>query len=122
MVILISTQSSDFHYGILSYIPVFCSYLAFTALSCHHTVYKPGQMCSSSNKWLFFFAVTAIATGIPLPPSRVSAAASAVPTSTVMRWTQVCVVDSLCSLMSVTSQVPVRRGLISLIHMHFQFY
>lgn len=36
-----------------------------------------------------FCPATAIATGIPSPPSRASAAASAAPTSTVTRWTQV---------------------------------
>lgn len=36
-----------------------------------------------------FFSVTVIATGTPLPPSPVSAAATAALMFTVMRWTQV---------------------------------
>lgn len=73
--------------------------------------YKPGKhILKATYGSFFFFAVTAIATGIQLPPSRVSAAASAAPTSTVMRWTQVGVVDSACSLMLIKSQMPACKG------------
>lgn len=71
--------------------------------------YKPGKHILKAT-YGSFFAVTAIATGIQLPPSRVSAAASAAPTSTVTRWTQVGVVDSACSLMLIKSQMPAYKG------------
>lgn len=88
-----------------------CSWPSLLSLVLHRSTNRANiflKQCTAL--FFFFFAVTAIATGIQLPPSRVSAAASAAPTSTVTRWTQVSVVDSSCSLMLIKSQMPAYKG------------